>query len=279
MEMARKEEIKLERLIDLSYSTGSCHVLREVKNDFQLGKFCVANGFITALEDIPEEDMKYLDYEKIGWEQREEMGGVITEGGYVEKWEEPEISAGRYFSLYDPQYTVLLEIGTKHLPLPIAEEEFEFCLWDADGEYRCLECAVPFLIKIIEKAGDIGEINRFAGMLEEVERQGQMQVYKAVLQAANCRRIEQAEELGSNLEEEYVLFHEKGNPIEIARDWLSEQYVEDIDLFSEENLYHIGQGYMEKYPTVKTEYGYLQRYDLEPIQPWEEEPEAEIGPL
>ena len=278
MEMAQKEEISLERLIDLSYSTGSCHVLREVKNDFQLGKFCVANGFITALEDIPEEAMKYLDYEKIGREYREEMGGVITEGGYVEKWEEPQISAGRDFNLSDPQYTVLLETRTKCVSLPMAEKELEFCLWDADGEYRCLDCAVPFLIKTIEEAGDIEEINRFAGMLEEVEKQGQMQVYKAVLQATKCRRIEQAEELGSNLEEEYVLFHEKGNPIEIARDWLSEQYPDDIELFSEEDLYHIGQRYMEKYPTIKTEYGYLQRYDLEPIQPLEEEPEAEIGP-
>ena len=278
MEMVQREEISLDRLIDLSYSTGSCHVLREVQNDFQLGKFCVDNGFITALEDIPEEAMKYLDYEKIGREHREEMGGVITEGGYVEKWEEPQINAGRNFSLHHPEYTVLLEIGTKHLSLPMAEEAPEFCLWDADGEYRCLDCAVPFLMDIIEEAGDIEEINRFAGMLEEVEKQGQMQVYKAVLQAANCCSIEQAEELGSNLEEEYVLFHEKGNPIEIAREWLSEQYPDDIDLFSEEDLYHIGQRYMEKYPTVPTEYGYLQRYDLEPIQPLEEEPETEIGP-
>lgn len=278
MEMVQREEISLDRLIDLSYSTGSCHVLREVQNDFELGKFCVANGFITALEDIPEEAMKYLDYEKIGREHREEMGGVITGDGYVEKWEEPEINAGRDLSLYDPQYTVLQEIGAKHLSLPMAEEELEFCLWDADGEYRCLDCAVPFFMDTIEKAGDIGEINRFAGMLEEVEKQGQMQVYKAVLQATKCRSIEQAEELGSNLEEEYVLFHEKGNPIEIAENWLSEQYAEDIDLFSEEDLYHIGQRYMEKYPTVKTEYGYLQRYDLEPIQPLEEGPEAKIGP-
>ena len=222
--------------------------------------------------------MKYLDYEKIGREHREEMGGVITEGGYVEKWEEAEIRAGRDFSLYDPQYTILLEIGTKHLPLPIAEEKLEFCLWDADGEYRCLDCAVPFFMDTIEKAGDIGEINRFAGMLEEVEKQGQMQVYKAVLQAANCCSIEQAEELGSNLEEEYVLFQEKGNPAEIAENWLEEQLGEDTELFSEDELYCIGNRYMEKYPTVPTEYGYLQRYDMEPIQPLEEGPETEIGP-
>ena len=104
------------------------------------------------------------------------------------------------------------------MSLPMAEKELEFCLWDADGEYRCLDCAVPFLIKTIEEAGDIEEINRFAGMLEEVEKQGQMRVYKAVLQATGCQNIEQAEKLSENLEEEYVLFHEKGNPIEIAKD-------------------------------------------------------------
>ena len=116
-----------------------------------------------------------------------------------------------------------------------------------DRECQCIDCAVPSLIGVINDSGvEIEEINQFAGMLEEVEKQGHLQVYKAVLQATNCHNIEQAEELGSNLEEEYVLFHEKGNPIEIAREWLSEQYAEDIDLFSEEDLYHIGQRYMEK---------------------------------
>ena len=281
MEMYQREEISLDRLIDLSYSTGSCHVLPEVKKGMELGKFCVQGGYKFDLETLPNEVIKYLDYERIGREHRIEENGVFTEGGYVEQETGiREVSAEMNFRFYKPEYVILMEIGDERYSLPMAEEALQQAYEEKwDRECQCIDCAVPSLIGVINDSGvEIEEINQFAGMLEEVEKQGHLQVYKAVLQATNCHNIEQAEELGSNLEEEYVLFHEKGNPIEIAREWLSEQYAEDIDLFSEEDLYHIGQRYMEKYPTVPTEYGYLQRYDLEPIQPLDEGPETEIGP-
>ena len=278
MEMYQREEIKLDRLIDLSYSTGSCHVLPEVKTEKELGEFCVQGGYKFDLETLPNEVIKYLDYERIGREHRIEENGVFTARGYVEQETGiREVSAGMNFRFYKPEYVILMEIGDERYSLPMAEEALQQAYEEKwDRECQCIDCAVPSLIGVINDSGvEIEEINQFAGMLEEVEKQGHLQVYKAVLQATNCHNIEQAEELGSNLEEEYVLFHEKGNPIEIAREWLSEQYAEDIDLFSEEDLYHIGQRYMEKYPTVPTEYGYLQRYDLEPIQPLEEGPEIE----
>lgn len=281
MEMYQREEIKLDRLIDLSYSTGSCHVLPEVKTEKELGEFCVQGGYKFDLETLPNEVMEYLDYEKIGREHRIEENGVFTARGYVEQETGiREVSAGRDFTFQKPKYQVLLEMGGEQLELPMEEEALkETYMKDWDREYRCIDCAVPSLIGVINDSGiEIEEINRFAGMLEEVEKQGQMRVFKAVLQASNCRSIEQAEELGGNLEEEYVLFQEKGNPVEIAENWLEEQLGEDTELFSENELYCIGSRYMEKYPTVKTEYGYLQRYDLEPIQPLEEGPETEIGP-
>lgn len=253
-------------------------MLPDVRTDSQLGKFCVDSGFITALEDVPEEVLKYLDYEKIGREHREETGGVLTEGGYVEKWEEPQIRAENDIDLSHPRYTVLLEAGTERLALPVAEADIEPRLWEADSEYRCLDCAVPFLMKAVEREGDIGEINRFAGMLKELEEQGELRTFKAVLQATGCRDIEQAGELGENIEETYVLFTEEADPTEVAREWLCEQYAEDIELFSDEELCHIGRRYMEKYPTVQTDYGYLQRYDFEPIPRLEEKQEAAIEP-
>ncbi len=277
-EMEGQPEISPKRLLELSYSAEGCHVLPDVKTDFQLGKFCVDNGFVTALEDVPEEVLKYLDYEKIGREHREETGGVLTEGGYVEKWEEPQLRTENDFDLSHPRYTVLLEAGTQHLALPVAEADTEPRLWDADSEYRCLDCAVPFLMKAVEREGDIREINRFAEMLAELEEQGELRTFKAVLQATGCRNIEQAGELGENIEETYVLFTEEADPIEVAREWLCEQYASDIELFSDEDLHNIGWRYMEKYPTVQTDYGYLQRYDFKPILRLEENQEIRMEP-
>ena len=83
-------------------------------------------------------------------------------------------------------------------------------------------------------------------------------------------------ELGKNIEEEYVLFQELADPADIAREWLSEQYPDDIELFSDEELSRIGERYMAKYPAYETDYGYLQRYDFQPVQPLEESPEQTI---
>jgi len=272
-------EISLERLVDMSYSTESCHVLPEVRSDFQLGEFCVDNGLIAALEDIPEEVKKYLDYEKIGREHREDEGGIITEKGYVEQWDDiHRMSEGIDFQYNKPEYTILLETQGEYLALPMPEAELEKYTWGEEREYRCADCAVPFLAESINEIGDAEEINRFAGMLEELTEQGQLQTFKAVLQATECRNIEQAQELGEDIEETYVLFKEAADPIEVAREWLCEQYAEDIELFSDEDLWHIGQRYIEKYPTYQTDYGYLQRYDFKPIEPLEENLESTIEP-
>lgn len=83
--------IGLPRLIDLAHSTECCHVVGEVLNDGQLGRFCAENGFCPGLDDLPDEVFDLLDFERIGRELRREQGGVLEErtadhpGGYVER--------------------------------------------------------------------------------------------------------------------------------------------------------------------------------------------------
>ena len=281
--MAEKEtqsqrKISLEQLVDLSYSTEGCHVLPEVRSDSQLGEFLVDNGFIADVEDIPQEIRKYLDYEKIGREHREAEGGILTKSGYVERWDEiHRIGEETDFRFTKPEYTILLETKEGRISLPMDEYELEPYLWREIGEYRCADCAVPFFEGVLDRANaDLTELNRFAGMLGELEEQGQLRTFKAVLQATHCRDMGQAMELGKNIEEEYVLFQELADPADIAREWLSEQYPDDIELFSDEELSRIGERYMAKYPAYETDYGYLQRYDFQPVQPLEESPEQTI---
>lgn len=84
----------LPRLIDLAYSTECCHVVGEVLNDGQLGRFCAENGFVPGLDNLPDEVFDLLDFERIGREHRQREGGVLVErtanhpGGYVEQHSE-----------------------------------------------------------------------------------------------------------------------------------------------------------------------------------------------
>lgn len=86
--------IGLPRLIDLAHSTECCHVVGEVLNDAQLGRFCAENGFVPGLDGLPDEVFELLDLERIGREHRQSEGGVLVEctadhpGGYVEQHSE-----------------------------------------------------------------------------------------------------------------------------------------------------------------------------------------------
>ncbi len=81
----------LPRLIDLAYSTVCCHVVGEVLNDTQLGRFRAENGFVPGLDGLPDEVFELLDFERIGREHRQSEGGILVErtadhpGGYVER--------------------------------------------------------------------------------------------------------------------------------------------------------------------------------------------------
>lgn len=91
MEQKKDGTIPASRLIDLAYSTDRCHVVGEVLNDAQLGRFCAENGFCSGLDDLPDEVFELLDFERIGREHRQSEGGVLVErtadhpGGYVER--------------------------------------------------------------------------------------------------------------------------------------------------------------------------------------------------
>lgn len=52
MDAAKQDgSIGLSRLINLACGTECCHVVGEVLNDGQLGRFCAENGFMLGLED------------------------------------------------------------------------------------------------------------------------------------------------------------------------------------------------------------------------------------
>lgn len=97
---ARISDITLPRLLSLANNTPYCDVVDVAVNDSQLGKFYAENGFVTELEQLPDEAFKIiedmLDYEQIGRKMRQAEGGVFVDrstygySGYVIRHREPE---------------------------------------------------------------------------------------------------------------------------------------------------------------------------------------------
>lgn len=82
------DELTIQRLLDLAYSTDCCHVVPEVRDDTALGRFYVDNDFLPELEKVPDKVLEMLDYEKIGKMMRQGENSVITPHGYVERHSE-----------------------------------------------------------------------------------------------------------------------------------------------------------------------------------------------
>ena len=78
----KPEPFGVKELINFAHSTESCHVVSDVFDDEQLGRFYAGNGFMPEYETLPDKIYEHLDFAKIGREARESEGGVFTQRGY-----------------------------------------------------------------------------------------------------------------------------------------------------------------------------------------------------
>ena len=82
-------KLSVRRLLDLAYSTDCCHVVADVLNYSQLGRFYADNGFVPEVENLSDEAFELLDFEQIGRKMRKSEDGTFVErsadgpGGYV----------------------------------------------------------------------------------------------------------------------------------------------------------------------------------------------------
>ena len=86
-------KLSVRRLLDLAYSTDCCHVVADVLNYSQLGRFYADNGFVPEVENLSDEAFELLDFELIGRKMKSGEDGVFMErsfdepGGYVVRHE------------------------------------------------------------------------------------------------------------------------------------------------------------------------------------------------
>lgn len=219
MEQEKNEgQISIHTLLQLAHNADCCHVLGEARNDSQLGRFYAENDFLEELADLPDKVFELLDFERIGREQRQAEGGVFTRGGYVVQNTELEQIPLPDDPPPKPDYTVLLKVSRGYfndgqddgpsvtIHLPASEEDLDKTLeqldaagWEECG-YACLDCAVPWAREWIEDEEDLGTIQPFAEELDQLQRQGQLPKYKALLLASRCEDLWDALEMADSMQ-------------------------------------------------------------------------------
>ncbi len=285
MEQEKNEgQIPIHTLIQLAHNADCCHVVGEARNDSQLGRFYAENDFFEELADLPDKVFELLDFERIGREQRQAEGGVFTRGGYVVQNTELEQIPLPDDPPPKPDYTVLLEVGhaffnagenadrSAVIRLPASEEELDKTLeeldavcWEECG-FVCLDCAVPWAREWMEDEENLGTIRPFAEKLDQLQRQGQLSKYKALLLATDCEDLRDALELVDSVKE-MVFSPAIYSPKDVALAEL--QAILDGDglksLLRHIDLDGYGQELIAADHEVLTPYGLLHRQDGELI--------------
>lgn len=252
--------VPLSRLIDMAYSTDCCHLVEGVVTDVQLGRFCAENGFVPEAEGLSDKAFELLDFTKIGRDSREAEGGAFTRGGYVQRREElKQVHKTLDLTLKKPDYAILAELpdGSRaRLPTPPGETT-------ADTPARCVDCAAPALTGLTAMRSTLDMLAR---RLAELELDGDLTRYKAVLEATRCDDVSQALAVADDLDR-YSFDPELREPDEVASEHLKGLLPEEdlAALLPNVNLYCYGQELIEQSGGKLTGYGYV-RPSIGPVQ-------------
>ena len=283
--------IELPRLIDFAYSTDCCHVAEDAMTDFQLGKFLVENDFIEEANNLPDSMLALLDYGKIGREHREQEGGVYTGFGYVEQHTDVRhISENMDYQPRKPAYTILLnvlpmplDLDQRQDPIPIELPASSEQLQETLEKAGCaswsnvmagiLDCPIPAWNHRIFMDDEVPQVIQLAEKLRQLDTEGKLTKYKAILAATDCQEVADAVALAETVDE-YTLLPDIRTLEEAAADDLRIS----IDSTTMERLqpYIDLRGYgvamLEFHNAKLTSYGRMDRAG-EPIQLVRDEPQ------
>ena len=267
----------LERLVDLAYSTECCDVYPGVSNYGELGYHYVENGMVPSLKDIPEEEMAFIDFEKIGRKFSESEGGILTSRGYVMQTEDlKKVFRTLDLTPHRPDYTILLELtfGQKQatLQLPADPTRIEDTLGRlgtldfGDVQITCLDCAVPALTPYLRSEDHVSEgqvfyIKLLAGELQDMAP-AQLTKFKAVLEATGEHTVLGATDIAHDLDA-YLFTPRLVSAYDVGLNFLESELGVHVaeTLLPHVNLYGYGNALLKDQKAEVTEYGLVSRED------------------
>ncbi len=286
--------IAIERLINMTHSTADCQIAYEAHDDASLGLFYADNSFVPALETLPENVFKWLDYSKIGKEMREDESGVFIPSGYVVQNGEiaQAYKSGDVIPTQKPDYMVLLKITkgyfndpdydnelTTTLRLPADNQALFRAMKEVDAVvtaecvFSAVDCVIPRLTEAVTDeleatGGGYAMVNELAGQLQRLDREGRLPTCKAMLEAAP-KDISLADALDLAYQtDSFMLLRETASPADYAAKEIQKimSYESGKDLEKYFDLPGYGRFIMEKNGVSETAYGLLEPHDGQTLE-------------
>lgn len=266
------EFVPLNQMLNIADLTDKCQYIRGIKDNEELASFYDMNNLYSKiLEKIPNDLMDFVSFEKIGEAIRNEHSGVYTKIGYVYPIENIEYKYEEGFvpELEAMEGTVLLSINyeekSEKLWLPACQDDVEDVLNEIGTErlYDCnielKDCIAPSIMYLIENKlqenTNIDLINKFALNLEQFQKQGELNKYKAILQAEECTDIRTANSLANQMDS-YYYSKVDIDPVIYAELILKERIPEiELNIDNYEFLYNMGDALMTEYGINNTTFG------------------------
>lgn len=264
-------------LFTYANSVDCCHVVGEVTNDAQLGRFYAENDFLPELVDIPDDLYEKLDFSKIGRETREADGGVFTKYGYIMRHDElrpytepvgaipqaPDYAfrVGLY-ALRDTKKLASLDLPATSDQITQTLEKCGVTSW-LMLDYRIEDSTIPDRQqKESMEHGTLIQLNELAQAVRYRQERGELPKLKAVLDTVDYVGPDFAARIAEDLDK-YLYEPDKHNVEDFARARLCGIVDEKaLPLLLEHiNLISYGLDLMEAEKVTMTPYGAVRRQD------------------
>ena len=265
----------LDDVLRVAGSLASYELFPGIKTDEELGHFLVDTGPITGKFIFAEEAKPYLDYAKIGAEQRKQLGGAHTEQGFVKRREVVQTQKETDRPAF--ALTLASPTGTVRLDLPTSDDELEQAkralgLDDLDSAaIRDVEIGYPWAHLLPKDAITLEDANVLAECVHGMTRED-LRVFGAVLEVEEPRSFHEAGTIAMDIYDyELVDGSERGYAITALRyAGAGDEILEILEGFTDFDA--LGRSEMEADGVRETSFGSVKRLSA----PWPQQ-EPEMG--
>lgn len=302
-EKDRVGPVPLPRLIDLTFNTELCCVAPNIHSTVELGMYLwetdrLSDGAMRLLDEAEPKEYRESLLAVFGKKYMDDVGGVITNHGYVER-------SGELRRVYVPEETayfqrsgapVVLEFSRgcfegpddsngliATLDLPTCEEAVRRAIRSVEAaafeecDFRCVGCLIPaaqdMINDTIEEEGDIRLAHSFAKMLQKKKRiwdEVDIVKYKALLEASGCTVLKDAMKLAEELDQ-YDFQPEINTAEDYAEATMKARYPDlPSVLFQTAHSFQVGAELMREEHAALTDYGLIRRKDGQPLPTFEQ---------
>ena len=257
----------LDDVLRVAGSLDSYELIPGIKTDEELGRFLVDTGPITGKFVFAEEAKPYLDYAKIGAEQRKQLGGAHTEQGFVKRREVVQTQKKTDRPAF--ALTLASPAGAVRLDLPAQDDALEqgkraLGLDDLDSAaIRDVEIGYPWAHLLPKDAITLEDANVLAECVQGMTRED-LRVFGAVLEVEEPRSFHEAGTIAMDIYDyELVDGSERGYAITALRyAGAGDEILEILEGFTDFDA--LGRSEMEADGVRETSFGSVKRLSA----PW-----------